>query len=300
MLELLTESTPAFIAVVFAFALLFGSFLNVVIYRLPIMMEKEWREQAAELMSTPPESEIPEDRFDLVVPRSRCPSCGNLITAVQNIPVISFLLLRGKCAKCGASISARYPFVELMTALMAATCAWHFGPTWEALAAIFLTLFLIPIAMIDADTTLIPDSLVIPLLWAGLFISLFHPMEGAQTLFISLRDAIIGAMAGYLILWSVFWAFKLVTGKDGMGYGDFKLLAALGAWLGWQKLPLIILLSAVVGAAINIAMIVFRGKDRSIPIPFGPYLAAAGWIAMLWGEQIMGRYLSLIGQHVRV
>lgn len=294
MLELLSESAPAFIAVVFAFTLLIGSFLNVVIHRLPIMMEREWREQATELMNTPPEHELPEGRFDLVVPRSRCPSCGAMITAVQNIPVFSYLFLKGKCGNCGTSISARYPAVEFMTALMAATCAWHFGPGWEALAAIFLTLFLIPIAMIDADTTLIPDSLVLPLVWAGLFLSLFHPMDGAQTLFISPKDAIIGAMAGYLVLWSVFWAFKIATGKDGMGYGDFKLLAALGAWLGWQQLPLIILLSAVVGAAINIAMIVFRGRDRTIPIPFGPYLAAAGWIAMLWGEQISNKYLSLM------
>lgn len=294
MLELLSESTPAFIAVVFAFALLFGSFLNVVIYRLPVMMEREWREQATELMNTPPESELPDGRFDLVVPRSRCPSCGNMITAAQNIPVLSYLFLKGKCSKCGTSISARYPLVEFMTALMAATCAWHFGPGWEALAAIFLTLFLIPIAMIDADTTLIPDSLVLPLVWAGLFLSLFHPMEGAQTLFISPKDAIVGAMAGYLVLWSVFWAFKIVTGKDGMGYGDFKLLAALGAWLGWQQLPLIILLSAVVGVVINITMILFRGRDKSVPIPFGPYLAAAGWIAMLWGDEIASRYLGLM------
>lgn len=294
MLELLSESAPAFIAVVFAFALLLGSFLNVVIYRLPIMMERDWREQATELMNTPSEQEIPDGRFDLVVPRSRCPSCGTMITAAQNIPVLSYLFLKGKCGKCGTSISARYPVVEFMTALMAATCAWHFGPGWEALAAIFLTLFLIPIAMIDADTTLIPDSLVLPLVWAGLFVSLFHPMDGAQTLFVSPKDAIVGAMAGYLVLWSVFWAFKIVTGKDGMGYGDFKLLAALGAWLGWQQLPLIILLSAVVGAVINIAMIVFRGRDRTIPIPFGPYLAAAGWIAMLWGEEISSKYLSLM------
>ena len=292
MFELLDQSAPAFTAVVFAFTLLIGSFLNVVIHRLPIMMERDWREQAKELSETPPENELPEGRFDLVAPRSRCPSCGNLITAMQNIPIISYLVLKGRCAKCGKSISARYPFVELMTAVMAAACAWHFGPGWEALMAIALTLGLIPIAMIDADTTLIPDSIVLPLLWLGLSLSLFHPFDGAQTLFISPKDAIIGALAGYLTLWSVFWLFKLVTGKDGMGYGDFKLLAALGAWLGWQQLPTIILLSAVVGAAINIAMIVFRGRDRTIPIPFGPYLAAAGWIAMLWGEQLKNLYLD--------
>ncbi|MCH9695076.1 MAG: A24 family peptidase [Gammaproteobacteria bacterium] len=292
MIELLGESAVAFTAVVFAFTLLLGSFLNVVIHRLPIMMEREWREQADELVKTPPESELPEGRFDLVVPRSRCPSCGTMITAMQNIPVISYLLLKGQCAKCGASISARYPLVEFMTAILSTVCAWYFGPGWEAIMAIVLTLALVSIAMIDADTQLIPDSIVLPLMWLGLAMSLFHPMNGATMLFISPVDAIAGAMAGYLSLWSVFWAFKLVTGKDGMGYGDFKLLAALGAWLGWQQLPMIILMSAAVGAAINIAMIVFRGKDRTVPIPFGPYLAAAGWITMMWGESIKNAYID--------
>jgi leader peptidase (prepilin peptidase)/N-methyltransferase len=294
MLELMSESAPFFIFVVFAFTLMIGSFLNVVIHRLPIMMEREWREQADELTKTPSEQKLPEGRFDLVMPRSRCPSCGALITALQNIPLISYLMLRGRCANCKASISARYPFVELMTALLAATCAWYFGPGWEALMAIVLTIVLVAIAMIDADTQLIPDSIVLPLMWLGLAMSLFHPMPGAGTLFIGPADAIVGAMAGYLTLWSIFWLFKLVTGKDGMGYGDFKLLAALGAWLGWQQLPMIIMMSAVVGAAINIVMIVARGKDRSIPIPFGPYLAAAGWITMLWGETIKNTYIDLM------
>jgi leader peptidase (prepilin peptidase)/N-methyltransferase len=294
MLELMSESAPFFIFVVFAFTLMIGSFLNVVIHRLPIMMEREWREQADELTKTPSEQKLPEGRFDLVMPRSRCPSCGALITALQNIPLISYLMLRGRCANCKASISSRYPFVELMTALLAATCAWYFGPGWEALMAIVLTIVLVAIAMIDADTQLIPDSIVLPLMWLGLAMSLFHPMPGAGTLFIGPADAIVGAMAGYLTLWSIFWLFKLVTGKDGMGYGDFKLLAALGAWLGWQQLPMIIMMSAVVGAAINIVMIVARGKDRSIPIPFGPYLAAAGWITMLWGETIKNTYIDLM------
>ena len=294
MLELMQDSAPVFITVVFLFSLLIGSFLNVVIYRLPIMMERDWREQAEELMQTTLEQELPKGRFDLVAPRSRCPSCGKLITAMQNIPVISYLFLKGRCGNCGASISARYPLVESMTALLAAICAWHFGVGWEALMAIILTVTLVAIAMIDADTQLIPDSIVLPLLWLGLTMSLFHPLAGASTLFISPQDAIVGAMAGYLTLWSVFWLFKLVTGKDGMGYGDFKLLAALGAWLGWQQLPIIIMLSAIVGAAINIVMIVARGKDRSIPIPFGPYLAAAGWITMLWGETIKNTYLDLM------
>ena len=294
MLELMSESATVFIIVIFAFTLLIGSFLNVVIHRLPIMMEREWREQADELTNTPSEQELPEGRFDLVMPRSRCPSCGALITAWQNIPVISYLFLKGRCAGCKTPISVRYPLVELMTATLAAVTAWHFGAGWEAMMAIALTIALVAIAMIDADTQLIPDSIVLPLMWLGLAMSLFHPLPGASTLFISPSDAIVGALAGYLTLWSIFWLFKLVTGKDGMGYGDFKLLGALGAWLGWQDLPMIIMMSAVVGAVINITMIVARGKDRSIPIPFGPYLAAAGWITMVWGENIKNTYIDLM------
>ena len=295
MFELISGSTPVFIGVVFAFTLLIGSFLNVVIHRLPIMMEREWREQASELTNTPAEHELPDGRFDLVVPRSRCPSCGALITAMQNVPVISYLLLRGRCANCKTAISIRYPLVEFATALLAAVCAWHFGPGWEAIMAIVLTITLVPITMIDADTQLIPDSIVLPLMWLGLAMSLFHPMPGAGTLFISPSDAIVGAIAGYLALWErPSGASKLVTGKDGMGYGDFKLLAALGAWLGWQHLPIIVMMSAIVGALFNIAMIVLRGKDRNIPIPFGPYLAAAGWITMMWGESIKNAYFDLM------
>ncbi len=294
MFELFAQSAPLFIAAVFAFALVIGSFLNVVIYRLPIIMERDWREQADELTNTPSELDLPEGRFDLVVPRSRCPSCSAPITAWQNVPVISYLLLRGRCANCRQSISARYPLVELMTAILAATCAWHFGFGWEALMAIVLTLTLVPISMIDADTQLIPDSIVLPLLWLGLAMSLFHPMAGSDTLFIASTDAIVGAMAGYLSLWSIYWLFKLITGKEGMGYGDFKLLAALGAWLGWQQLPIIIMMSAVVGMVINVTLIVARGKDRNMPIPFGPYLATAGWITMLWGETIRNTYLDLM------
>ncbi len=294
MLELFAESPMLFVAVVFAFCLVIGSFLNVVIHRLPIMMEREWREQAAELVSNPPEKELPEHRFDLVVPRSRCPSCGTTIKAWQNIPVVSYLLLGGKCSKCRESISARYPLVELMAAVLAALCAWRFGVGWEAVMAIVMTLTLVPIAMIDADTQLIPDSIVLPLMWVGLAMSLYHPMAGAETLFILPRDAIVGAMAGYLSLWTIYQLFKLVTGKEGMGYGDFKLLAALGAWLGWQQLPMIILMSAVVGAIVGIALMAFHKHERSVPIPFGPYLAAAGWITMLWGETIRNTYLDLL------
>jgi len=294
MLQLFTESPMSFIGVVFAFALVIGSFLNVVIHRLPLMMERDWREQCAELTSRPPERELPEGRFDLIAPRSRCPSCGHQITAWQNVPVISYLVLGGRCAHCKATISARYPSVELLTAVLAALCAWHFGVGWEATMAIVMTLALVPIALIDADTQLIPDSIVLPLLWIGLAMSLWHPMAGSDALFIAPRDAIIGAMAGYLSLWSIYQLFKLITGKEGMGYGDFKLLAALGAWLGWQQLPMIVLMSAVVGAVVGIALMVFRRHDRSVPIPFGPYLAAAGWITMLWGDKIKATYLDLM------
>ena len=284
--QLFVESPILFVAVIFAFCLVIGSFLNVVIHRLPIMMEREWRAQCDEVAKTPPEYELPQGRFDLVVPRSRCPSCGALIKAWQNIPVISYLLLGGRCASCKESISARYPGVELLTAVLAAVCAWQFGASIEAIMAVMLTLALIPIALIDADTQLIPDSIVLPLMWIGLAMSLWHPVAGADTLFIAPRDAIIGALAGYLSLWSVYQLFKLVTGKEGMGYGDFKLLAALGAWLGWQQLHIIILMSAVVGAIVGIALMVFRKHERSVPIPFGPYLAGAGWLAMLWGDAI--------------
>ena len=286
MFELFNQSPMIFVAVAFAICLVIGSFLNVVIHRLPIMMERDWREQCEEMAKTPPEHDLPEGRFDLIVPRSRCPSCNTTIRAWQNVPVISYLLLGGRCANCKGSISARYPVVELMTAVLAAACAWRFGVGWEGLMAIVLTLVLVPIALIDADTQLIPDAIVLPLMWIGLTMSLFHPMVGADTLFIGPQDAIVGAMAGYLSLWTVYQLFRLITGKEGMGYGDFKLLAALGAWLGWQQLHIIILMSAVVGAIVGLALMAFRNHQRSVPIPFGPYLAAAGWIAMMWGERV--------------
>ncbi|MDX2412749.1 MAG: A24 family peptidase [Woeseiaceae bacterium] len=292
MAELFTQAPTVFIAVAFAFALMIGSFLNVVIYRLPLMMQRDWHEQCDEL-SKEPVPDLPEGKFNLVVPRSRCPSCGAAIKAWQNIPVLSYLLLGAQCSNCQKSISVRYPLVETMTAILAAICAWHFGFGWEALMAIGLSFALVAISLIDADHQIIPDSIVIPLMWAGLLMSLFHPLAAADTLFIAPQDAIVGAVAGYLSLWSVYQLFKLITGKEGMGYGDFKLLAALGAWLGWQALPTIILMSAVVGAVIGIALIVFRGRDRQIPIPFGPYLAAAGWITMLWGETIKNAYLDM-------
>lgn len=293
MVELFQDNPAVFIAVVFAFALLFGSFFNVVIYRLPIMMHREWRAQAKEILDEPFD-DVAEETFNLTVPRSRCPSCGAAVASWQNIPVLSYLVLGGKCAACKARISKRYPLVELATGVLCAITAWRFGFGAEALMAIVMTLALVPITMIDADTQLIPDSIVFPLLWIGLAMSLFAPVAGADTLFIAPDQAIIGALAGYLSLWSVYWLFKLATGKEGMGYGDFKLLAALGAWLGWQALPTIILMSAVVGATFGIAMIVFRGRDRSVPMPFGPFLAAAGWLTMLYGDAISTAYYALL------
>jgi leader peptidase (prepilin peptidase)/N-methyltransferase len=285
MLDMLADLPLIFVAVAFAFALVLGSFINVVIYRLPIMMELEWRAQCRELEETPA-PELPKGRFNLIVPRSRCPSCGANITPWQNIPVLSYLMLGGRCASCKKDISARYPAIELVTAMLVAVVAWRFGATWQGLMGIVLTLLLVPITMIDFDRYLIPDSIVYPLLWIGLAMSLWHPQAGADVLFIPTRDAIIGAIAGYLSLWSFYWLFKLATGKEGMGYGDFKLLATLGAWLGYQSLFTIIIMSAVVGAVFGIALIVLRGRDHRVPMPFGPFLAGAGWITMLWGDLI--------------
>jgi leader peptidase (prepilin peptidase)/N-methyltransferase len=291
MAELFAQSPEVFAAIAFAFALLVGSFLNVVIYRLPLMMQREWYEQCEELQSADKPA-LPDGPFNLVLPRSTCPSCGTHITAWQNIPVLSFILLGGQCAECKKKISTRYPLVEMLTAVLAAACAWQFGFGWEAFMAIGLTCALVAVSMIDYDHQLIPDSIVLPLMWVGLAMSLFHPMPGAQTLFVTPTDSIIGAMVGYLSLWSVYQLFKLVTGKEGMGYGDFKLLAALGAWLGLQAIPIIILMSAIVGAIVGIGLIVIRGRDRQLPIPFGPYLAAAGWITMLYGDAIKNAYLD--------
>jgi leader peptidase (prepilin peptidase)/N-methyltransferase len=258
-----------------------GSFLNVVIYRLPLMMERAWRRDCDELSGMVPAQ---EERFDLSVPRSRCPHCGHMVNARDNIPVISYLLLRGRCRACGAHISLRYPLVEILTAALTVVTALHFGFNWQALFAVLLTWSLIALSFIDFDKQLLPDSITLPFLWLGLLLSLFDVYTDTQA-------SIIGAAAGYLSLWSIYHLFRLLTGKEGMGYGDFKLFALFGAWLGWQSLPLIILLSSAVGAVIGISLIMFRGRDRSIPIPFGPYLAIAGWIALLWGEQLTAWYL---------
>ncbi|MCZ6500192.1 MAG: prepilin peptidase [Gammaproteobacteria bacterium] len=277
----------------FVVGLMIGSFLNVVIYRLPVMLEHEWKHQCSEIMNLDPVAETA--RFNLLTPASRCPSCGHRITIAQNIPILSYLLLHGKCAACSARISPRYPVVELLTGIVSFLVVWRFGFTLEALAALFLSWTLIALSGIDLDHKLLPDSLTLLLLWTGLLISLASKPVSAETLFINPVDSIAGAVIGYLALWSVYQLFLLITGKEGMGYGDFKLLAALGAWLGYQQLPLIIFFSALVGALAGIIMIVTLGRDRQIPIPYGPYLAAAGWVALMWGSDISAYYFHIAG-----
>jgi leader peptidase (prepilin peptidase)/N-methyltransferase len=294
-------SDPAFFAgSAFLLGLLVGSFLNVVIYRLPIMLERQWQSQASELLSAGVESSaqsapVPVERITLATPRSACPNCKAPIKAWQNIPVISWLILRGRCASCKTPISARYPLVELATGVLSAWVAWHFGFGWAAACALLLTWSLIALTGIDLDHQLLPDDITLPLMWAGLLAAVvLEPIAGAA-LPVAPRDAIIGAASGYLSLWLVFHAFRLVTGQEGMGYGDFKLFAALGAWLGWKMLPLVILMSAATGALLGILMIVIRSRDRSAPMPFGPYLAAAGWIAMMYGDRIVNGYMRISG-----
>ncbi|MGL6530031.1 prepilin peptidase [Aeromonas hydrophila] len=273
-----------YFSLVFLFSLMIGSFLNVVIHRLPIMLEREW--QAEYLGYFNPETQPQqEERYNLMVPRSACPHCGHAITAMENIPLLSWLWLKGRCRECQAPISARYPLVELLTALLSLVVTATYPPGWGLLAALLLTWILVALTFIDLDKMLLPDQLTLPLLWGGL---LFNLAGG----FVPLADAVIGAMTGYLVLWSLYWAFKLLTGKEGMGYGDFKLLAALGAWLGWQALPIVLLLSSLVGAFIGIALILLRNHHQNKPIPFGPYLAIAGWIALLWGDTITRWYLT--------
>jgi leader peptidase (prepilin peptidase)/N-methyltransferase len=264
------------------FGLMVGSFLNVVIHRLPIMMERDWAAQCAELRDEPPPV---FDQLSLARPRSRCPHCGHPITALENIPLISWLLLRGRCKGCAARISFRYPLVEALTGLLFAFAGWHFGFTAAGLGALVFIGALVALTGIDFDTQLLPDDITLPLLWLGLALNAF-------SVYTDLKSAVIGAMAGYLSLWGVYWLFKLFTGKEGMGYGDFKLLAALGAWLGWQMLPLAILLSSFVGAVVGIALMVVARRGRNVPIPFGPYLAAAGAIALVWGKPLTRAYLG--------
>ncbi|MCC4308139.1 A24 family peptidase [Alcanivorax marinus] len=283
-LQYLAANPAALIVVTALFGLLVGSFLNVVIHRVPKMMEAGWRREARELLDQPAEE---EPVFNLVVPRSRCPHCGHGIRWHENIPVLSWLALKGRCSQCGTAISKRYPIIELLTALVAGLCAWRFGYGIWLPFTLYASFTLLALAVIDLDTTLLPDDLIYPLLWAGLLAALLGVAP------VTLADAVVGAMAGYLSLWSLYWVFKLLTGKEGMGYGDFKLLAALGAWLGWQYLPLVILLSSVVGLVFALTMMATGAVKRGQGIPFGPYLAIAGWIALLWGEQIVNGYLGL-------
>jgi leader peptidase (prepilin peptidase)/N-methyltransferase len=286
LLDLLASSPLAFVLCTLILGLLVGSFLNVVVYRLPKMMIRDWKAQSREMLNLPAERET--ETFNLILPHSRCPHCSHKIRAWENIPVVSYLFLGGKCSQCKAPISKRYPLVELTCGLLSAFIAWHFGFGWPAAAMLVLTWGLLSMSLIDADHQLLPDAIVLPLLWLGLIVNAFG-------LFTSLTDALWGAVAGYLVLWCVFWLFKLITGKEGMGYGDFKLLAMLGAWGGWQILPLTILLSSIVGAVLGLILLRLRNVETSTPIPFGPYLALAGWIALLWGDQITTSYLQIAG-----
>jgi leader peptidase (prepilin peptidase)/N-methyltransferase len=295
-IALLAASPAWLIGACLVLGLVVGSFLNVVVYRLPIMLERQWREQCAEVsgqLSVAISSREREPTFNLVTPRSSCPACHAPVTALQNIPLLSWLVLRGRCANCRARISGRYPLIEALTAVLSGVVAWKFGFGWPALAALVLTWFLIALAFIDIDHQLLPDSLTLPLLWLGLLLSLCAVRPGGVPPPVDIRSSLIGAMAGYVSLWSVYHLFRLITGKEGMGYGDFKLFAALGAWLGWQMLLPIILLAATVGAVIGIALIMLRRQQRAAPIPFGPFLAASGWLMLLSGQTLVSRYLGL-------
>lgn len=276
---------------VIALGLAVGSFLNVVIYRLPVMMQNEWRKECDEYLRDQGQVLTKQtksaQKFNLAYPNSRCPKCGHSIKPWQNIPVVSYVLLKGACAKCKAKISPRYPIIEVSTALLGALIFWHFGASTQALLGFVFLWCLICLTMIDVDHYLLPDNITLPLMWLGIIANMFGT-------YATLENSVIGAIAGYLSLWTVYWGFKLATGKEGMGYGDFKLLAALGAWMGWQYLPLIILLSSAVGAVLGITAILLMGRDKAKPLPFGPYLAVAGFIAFIWGEELLQHYLQVM------
>ena len=279
------QAFPAlFVTAVTVMSLAIGSFLNVVIHRLPKMLERQWRDELSELNG---QEVAAGPRYNLMVPRSACPACGHAIGALENVPLISYFALRGKCAGCKARISPRYPLVEALTGVLSGYIAWRYGFTWQTLALLLFVWSMIALAFIDLDTFYLPDDITLPLVWAGLLAN----MGG---LFVDLQSAVIGAIAGYLALWIVFWGYKLATGKDGMGYGDFKLLAAIGAWLGWKMLPVVILLSSLVGAIVGISLIVFARHGRNVPIPFGPYLVLGGLIALFWGDQLLHYYLQTL------
>ncbi len=290
-LTLIQYNPVLYLSLIAVLGLLVGSFINVVIYRLPIMLKQQWKtdcesflaqEKATTISSTP----SIEQPFNLIVPRSRCPHCGHMITALENVPVLSYLFLRGRCWECKTPISIRYPLIELLSAILVVLVAWKFGFSIQTAMAMLLTWALICLSFIDYDHQYLPDNITLPFLWLGLFLNL-------NGLFIDLTSAVIGAMAGYLTLWLVFQLFKIITGKEGMGYGDFKLLAMLGAWLGWQALPAIIVISSLVGSIIGISLILFKQHNKDHPIPFGPYLAIAGWIVLLWGKDINNAYFNL-------
>ncbi|MBI1990220.1 MAG: prepilin peptidase [Betaproteobacteria bacterium] len=279
------QAHPALLVITIVLAsLVVGSFLNVVIHRLPKMLERQWRAEFAEHTGHEP---APEPRYNLAVPRSQCPSCGHRITALENIPVVSYFVLGGRCSACKGRISPRYPIVEALTGALSGYVVWRYGFSWQALAALFFVWAMIALAFIDLDTFYLPDDITLPLIWTGLLVNL-------GGLFVDLPSAVIGAAAGYLALWSVFWAYKLATGKEGMGYGDFKLLAGIGAWLGWKMLPVVILLSSFVGAIVGISLIVFARHGRNVPIPFGPYLVLGGLAAMFWGDALIQYYLQTL------
>ncbi|MND73346.1 Type 4 prepilin-like proteins leader peptide-processing enzyme [compost metagenome] len=286
LLNSLASQPLMYLSIALLLGLIIGSFLNVLVHRLPIMLERQWQAEAREVLELPSEAQAP--RFDLLLPPSQCPHCAHRIRPWENIPVISYLALRGRCSGCQARISPRYPLVELACGALTLFVAWRFGVTGTALALLLLSWGLLAMSMIDIEHQLLPDALVLPLLWLGLIVNAFE-------MFVPLEDALWGTVAGYLSLWSVFWVFKMVTGKEGMGYGDFKLLAMLGAWGGWQILPLTLLLSSLLGALIGLIMLRLQRKQASTPIPFGPYLAIAGWIALLWGGQITTSYLKYSG-----
>ena len=287
MFEIFSAFPVRFMSTVGIFGLVIGSFLNVVIHRLPIMLESEWRQECQQFLAIECDEPSTAESYNLAVPRSHCPGCGKSLGVLENIPVISYLILRGRCSGCGMGIPFRYPVVEVLAALLSLVVAWHFGVTTQMVAALVLTWSLIVLSFIDFDRQLLPDLITLPLLWLGLMLSVFE-------VFIDSKASILGAALGYLSLWLVFQLFRWITGKEGMGFGDFKLLSVLGAWLVWQYLPLIIFLSSVLGSVVGLLMILFMGHDRRLPIPFGPYLAAAGWVALIWGDRLNALYMGWI------
>jgi len=303
LIELLAASPALYVGVCLALGLLVGSFLNVVIYRVPLMLERQWREQCAELADSGgsvPAAQLhakPVERFNLIVPRSACPACKAPIRALQNVPVVSYLFLKGRCAACGVAIPKRYPFIEALTGVMSAAVAWKLGFGWPAVAGLILTWYLVALTFIDVDQQLLPDNMTLPLVWLGLFASLWVPVGSTAVIPVDTRTSIIGAVSGYLSLWLVFHLFRLITGKEGMGYGDFKLFAALGAWLGWQMLLPMIVIAAAVGAVSGIVILSMQKRGRSTPIAFGPFLAAAGWLMLMFGQELLQRYLGLFAPH---